>query len=253
MHRQISDTEYLIATVYNTGTQKNTLRCYIYNTASDAVTYARNLTDAYQPADNAEKAEFDKCADLVDEVTLTDCGDKLFLCWNSIQYTSGDDIAMADAFRNVRISGIFFDKATKSFENFDVIESDRNSYNYNLKTAYNPGTNMISVFYETVDASSLTNDTKLTDLNELPASIQTSQLFPQQKPAFTLPVTLTDKVKTVSDFDVTYYDDNVILSYIGGETSARLSIDEDDETEDDPTAFGTKNYMYRQRVFAEKL
>ena len=245
---QISDTEYLIATVYNTSTHKNTLRYYIYDVEADTVTEAINLIDAYQPADSEEATAFEKCADLVDEVCVTDCGDKLFLCWNSIQYTSGDDIAMADAFRNVRISGIFFDKASKKFENFDVIECDENSFNFNLKSIYNPNTKTVGVFYETVDASSLTNDTKLTELNELDASIQTSQIFMPQKAEFTLPVTLTDNVKTVSDFDVTYYDDNVMLSYIGGETSGKVLelLDEDDETEDgfDTSSFGTKNYMY---------
>lgn len=245
---KISDTEYLIATVYNTGTRKNTLRCYIYNTASDTVTYAKNLTDAYQPDDNEVKNEFEKCADLVDEVTLTDCGNKLFLCWNSIQYKTNDAMSMADAFRNVRISGIFFDKQTKSFENFDVVDCDKNSYNYNLKTVYNPNTEAISVFYETVDASSLTDETKLTDLNELPASIQTSHLFMKQKQEFTLPVTLTDSLKTVTDFDVACNNNDLILSYVGGESSGKVleSPDEDDEFENgtDSSAFGTKNYMF---------
>ncbi len=238
---QISANEYLIATVYNTGTRKNALRCYIYNTATDTVTYAKNLTDAYQPADNTEKAEFDKCADLVDEVTLTDCGDKIFLCWNSIQFKSNEEVTIADAFRNVKISGIFFDKATKSFENFDVIESDEDSYNYYLKTAYNPNTNVISVFYETVDASSLTDETKLTELNELAASIQTSQLLLRQKPEFTLPVTLADKVNTVSDFDVSDYGNNIVLSYIGGDVNGMIINDMDES--DDPTD-ATENYMY---------
>ena len=245
---QISDSEYLIATVYNTGTLKNTIRCYIYDTARGTVTGTQNLTDAYQPADNDEKAEFDKCADLVDEVTLTDCGSKLFLCWNSVQYKSNEEMTVADAFRNVKVSGIFFDKETKRFENFDVVECDKDSFNYNLKTAYNPNTNVISVFYETVDASSLTNETKLTDLNELAASIQTSQLFVQQKPEFTLPVTLADQVKTVSDFDVSYYDNDLILSYIGGEVSGKVldapvENDESGGAADEP-AFGDANYMY---------
>ena len=240
---QISNNEYLIATVYNTGTLKNTLRCYIYNTDTDTVTYSKNITDAYQPSDNTEKAEFDKCADLVDEVTLTDCGDKLFLCWNSIQFKSNDEMTVADAFRNVRVSGIFFDKATKRFENFDVIEGDRDSFNFNLKTSYNPNSKVIGVFYETVDASSLTNETKLTDLNKLDASIQTSQLFLQHEPAFTVPVTLADQVKTVSDFDVTDYDNDIILSYIGGEVSGKI-IDVSDDDESDPSIVDTVNYMY---------
>lgn len=52
----------------------------------------------------------------------------------------------------------------------------------------------------------------------------------------------------MSDFDVNYYGDNIVLSYIGGETSGKVldSPNEDDEFEDEAAAaaFGTKNYMY---------
>jgi hypothetical protein len=250
---KISDTRYLIATVMNTDSQKFTLRYYIYDTNT------KEIVDQGSPVseviasnglalDSEEVQDLLDCNDLVGDVNIIDCGEKLLLIWEGCTVKEYQNAAVDDALRSFKIAALVYDKKIGQFTDFDIVDTVSDTLPDQLKGVYNPATGKVHIFYESIDASTVDADTTMAQLNDLPLSLNACSMdLSADDPRFTAPVTLETRGITVTDYDVTTYDDDILVSYIcAGQNS--LTVENPlTAGEYDANSYGTKNHMYLNR------
>ena len=248
---KISDTEYLIATAINDESNMNVIRYFIYDAESNRITASGSPVDEIlgaDPEDSAKATALSSCRDLVDDITITDCGDRLLLLWTASTKHFSEELSLNDLFGTFRIAGAFFNKRTHTFEKFDIADTKEAILPANIKSVYNSDTGSVHIFYETVDTSSVSEDTSLAEFNDLPISLETVSIFRDDGGLeFTAPTVLENHLVTVSDYDVSFYNGGVLLAYIGADENSLIlenPIESYSGSGYDEENYGTENRMY---------
>ena len=251
---KISDNRYLIANSLDDGGDMRCLRCYIYDTEQQKVIEKFSPTEAFENTDSlteSEKKIFDKSEDVVANIDMVDCGDKLLLIWQSgiIDYQKIEDLPVTDLLKSFKVMGMLFDKKTGKFTDYGIIDGTNGKLADRVSGVYNPKTETVNVFYENIDINGITEDTSINQLNSRPITLGTASTSVKDgKLNFTKGMEINTNGKTISDYSVTSYNDNILLSYISTEQNNLILEKPLTETKySNPDQYGTKNNMYLNR------
>lgn len=250
---KISDTRYLIATAADSdyGLSFNCLRCYIYDTQTQTVVDQFSPASSYESVADLsaeERTEFYRSQDLVANIDVIDCGEKLLLIWEAgiLDYT--DDITVPQFLNSFKVMGMLYDKSTGKFSDFSVIDDESGKLPDKISGVYNEETKTVDVFYESIDVSDIKDETTLEEVNDKPISLSTSSAYiGDGKLNFTKASAVPTNGNTISDYSVTSYGGDVLLSYICAEENGRILENSLTETDYDSTLYGTENRLYLNR------
>ena len=157
---KISDNRYLIAAVMNTDNESFVLRYYIYDTSTKEIEDKGNpisevIANNGLALDNERVQELLSCNDLVGDVNIIDCGKKLLLTWESCTVNNYQSSSVDDALRAFKIAAVVYDKETKQFIDFGIVNTESDSLPDRLRGVYNPSTENVHIFYKSIDVSSV--------------------------------------------------------------------------------------------------
>ena len=249
---RISDTKYLIATVMDTEEQTFALRYYIYNTETNQIDEKGSPVTEVIAAngmnlDDPSVLALVDCEDLVGDVNIIDCGDKLLLIWEGCTVGDYQEAAVDDALRSFKIAAVVYDKKADKFTDFDIVESKANSLPDQLKGVYNPSTGTAHIFYESIDVTDVDVNTTMKQVNDLPISLNTCSIkLSDAHPSFSDSSVLNINGTTLSNYDVSLYKDSILVSLISAGKNG-LIVEKPltaEGSEYDASKYGTKNKMY---------
>ena len=179
---------------------------------------------------------------------MIDCGEKLLLIWEAgiLDYT--DDITVPQFLKSFKVMGMLYDKSTGKFSDFSVIDDESGKLPDKISGVYNEETKTVDVFYESIDVSDIKDETTLEEVNDKPISLSTSSAYiGDGKLSFTKASAVPTNGNTISDYSVTSYGGDVLLSYICAEENGRILENSLTETDYDSTLYGTENRLYLNR------
>lgn len=252
---KISDTRYLIATVMNSDDQKFVLKYYIYDTEDSTIHEQGSPVSALISANDLSADDegvrlLRACEDLVSKVNVIDCGDKLLLVWTACNVDNYQNSSIDKAMASFKIVAVAYDKASGRFTDFDVVSTQADTLPDNIKGVYNPSTGVTHIFYESIKTSSVNGDTTLKEVSDLPVSLNTCSIkLSDDTPDFTAPATLDIKGRTLTDYDVSLYEDDVLVSFISAKENS-LTVEKPlttNSSDYNASAYGTQNNMYLVR------
>lgn len=252
---KISDTRYLIGTVMNTEDKRFAVKYYIYNSETNKIEEKGSPVTEVIAAnglstDDERVRQLIECEDLVGDVNIIDCGDKLLFIWEGCTVDDYHTAAVDDALRSFKIAAIIYDKKAGKFTDFDIMNTSSNSLPDQLNGVYNPATGTAHVFFESLDASAVSGETTLAELNELPLSLNTCAIkLTEEHPRFAEPRRMEINGNTLTDYDVSLYDNDVLVSYICAVKNS-LTVEKPlamKSSDYDTNSYGTKNEMYVNR------
>ena len=248
---QISDDRYMIATSLDDADNMICLHCYIYDAAQQKVVEDFNPVRKFAHAGELSDSEqylFRKSDDLVANIRLVDCGEKLLLLWESATMDYTDNVSMPQFLNSFKVMGMLYDKSTGEFTDYSVIHSAENRLPDKISAVYNPSSDTVSVFFESMDISGVTGDTTMEQLNDLPLTLSTTGAnISDGKLTFTEPQEIKTYGKTISDYSVTSYGDKLLLAYICADENGRILEKSLTEQKYDEAYYGTENAMYLNR------
>ena len=251
---KISGNRYLIANALDDKSSLRCLRCYVYDTAQHKVVEKFSPTEAFENTDNlpeGEKTTFNKSEDLVANIEMVDCGDKLLLIWQSciLDYSKIEDITVPEFLKSFKTMGMLYDKKTEKFTDYAVIDDASGKVADRISGIYNPKTETVNIFYENIDVSDITEETSIDELNSRPLSLgMSSSSVKDGKLSFTPGKEVDTNGKTISDYSVTNYGDKVLLAYISAEENSMILEKPLIDTKySNADKYGTKNTMYINR------
>ena len=251
---KISDNRYLIANALDDSGDLRCLRCYIYDTDQQKVVEKFSPTEAFKDTDSLtqnEKEIFGKSEDVVDNINIVDCGDKLLLIWQSgiFDYQKVEDLSTPELLQSFKVMGMLYDKKTGKFTDYGIIDDTSGKLADRVSGVYNPKTGTVNVFYENIDINGVTADTTLNELNSRPITLSmASTSVKDGKLNFTQGREVNTNGKTISDYSVSSYGDKILLSYISAEKNSMILEKPLVDTKySNSEQYGTKNTMYLNR------
>ena len=255
---QLSKDRYLIASVMNADNEKFGLRYYIYDTVTNEIEEKGDpidevIDDNDLSLDDERVQRLMNCNDLIGDVSIIDCDDKLLLVWESCTVEDYQSASVDSALRSFKIAAVVYDKETDKFTDFDIVDTKPNSLPDRLRGVYNPFGGTVHLFYNSIDVSNVQSDTTLQQLNNLPISLNTCSVdLHDSRPSFTEPEKLDIHGNTLTDYDVALYGDEVLVSMISADKNSltvEKSLTSSDYNEEN---YGTKNKMYLDRYSEEQ-
>lgn len=248
---KISDTRYLIATAMNNNKSWICLKAYIYDTEEKKVVEQFRpvgMLDDTVPLTDEERRMLLKGEDLVADIDLVDCGDQILLLWESCTANYSDDLTIPVFLKSFKVMGMLYDKQTGKFTDYSVINDESGRLPDKIKGVYNPETDSVHVFYESIDVDGVDDETTLDQLNKRPISLSVSNaVISGGKLDFSKASPIDTEGKTISDYSASAYGDKVLVSYISAEKNSRIVEYSLTETEYDKSNYGTENAMYLNR------
>lgn len=245
---KISGNRYMIATAMDDNKSMICLKCYIYDTEKQKVIDEFSPVSAFDNVESltpAEKSVFSGSEDLVANIDLVDCGDKLLLIWQSADIDYSEDITIPDFLHSFKVMGMLYDKKTGKFTDYSIINDESGKLADRVSGVYNPKTGTVNVFYENIDINGVTDETTLEQINSRPVSLSVSSAdIKDGKLNFSKAEIVKTNGKTVSDYSVTPYGNNVLLSYISAEENGLILEKSLTEKAKNDSEYGTKNHMY---------
>ena len=255
---KISDTKYLVATEMNTEQQSFALKYYIYDVETDEIDEKGSpvtalIADNGLAIDNERVLDLLECEDLVGGVNIIDCGDKLLLVWEGCTVPNYESADVDDALRSFKIAALVYDKKIGMFTDFDIVDTDSNCLPDQLKGVYDPSSGMTYLFYESFDATNVDDDTTMAELNDLPLSLNACAIdLSAQHPRFTKPAAMQTVGNTVTDYDVSVFEGDILLAYISANKNSLVVEKPLTAGEYDANSYGTQNRMYLDRYSGDK-
>ncbi len=254
---KISDTRYFIATMMDTEEQSFATKYYIYDTGTKKILESGSpvaaviANNGLDPSDE-RVAQLLSCENLVANMNVIDCGDKLLLVWNSCTVEDYQNSKVGDALRSIKVAAVVYDKKTGKFTDFDIIDTVSDSLSDQVKGVYNPSTGTAHVFFKSTDVSSIDADTTMEEFNTLPLSLNACSIkLSESHPRFTKPQKLEINGTTLSGYDVCSYEDDVLVTTISADANS-LTVEKPLTTSEyDTSSYGTKNQMYLTRYTEE--
>lgn len=252
--------KYLVVTTStDSSDMNNVLNYYIYDenedrfTESDAV-LKKAVVDSY----GTETAEYldslTKDFSKIDsQAYLTDCGDDILISWNKCMIDrEGSD--NSELLSSVGIATIFYNKQSGQFHDYRIIKDDNKKSIYiSPKAAYNSLTGVTQLFYQSMDADGITLDTSIEEIQSMPTTLCTTTLNNDTKKWTDYKPVITNS-KYIKYFDVTSYDDSIMISYTGSDAEG-FTLDSTEGFEQDgdfdSSKFDTANSMYIQQFRQE--
>ena len=255
---QLSENRFLIASVMNADNETFGLRYYIYNTETNEIEDKGNPIDEVIAGnglalDDERVQRLLDCNDLIGDVNIIDCDDKLLLVWESCTVNNYQTSTVDTALRSFRIAAVVYDKKTDRFTDFDVINTEANSLPDRLRGVYNPSAGTMHLFYKSIDVSTISDTTTMKELNDLPISLNTCSVdLNASHPRFTQPQRLEIYGNTLTDYDVTDYEGKILVSVISADKNS-LTVEKPlTSSEYIEENYGTKNKMYLIRYSKEQ-
>ncbi len=247
---KISDTRYMIAAALSDADTFNCLKTYIYDAEKDQV--IEKLRPVDMLSDNANFREGDKkllakSENMVAGVDIVDCGDKLLLLWESC-IVEDQNAAIPEYLNSFCVLGCLYDKKTGKFTDYSIIDDEVNRLPDKIKGVYNPATDTVHVFFESIDLGGITNETTLEELNDRPIRLSAAGAgLKDGKLDFTDVAEVATIGNTVTDYSVSTYGDQLLLSYISADKNGKTVEYSLTEKDYDNSQYGTKNAMYLNR------
>ncbi len=252
---RISDTRYLIATMMSDNDNKFVLHTYTYDEKNKTITNNGSPVNAMANRFSANAEESQKladCSDLVTNVDLIDCGDKLLMVW--VASTADDYLGenTDDALNSMKLAAMTFDKETEQFEDYHVLDLPQHTVPNQVKGVYNADSKKAHIVFEGLDSTGMTDQSTLAEWNDCPVSLYSCTLdMSADNRAFTPPERVDTNGNTVTGFDVSAYDGGFLLSYICAEENSLILETPLTDTEYNNADYGTQNLMYLNRYSDE--
>lgn len=251
---KISGNRYMIANAVNSEDDMLCLTTYIYDTEEHKVVKKSHPasefanSEAFNTLTPEEKAVLGKSENLVANVDILDCGDKLLLTWEACVADYSNELSVAEFLKSFKVMGMLYDKNTDQFTDFCVINDTSDKLADNIKSVYNPSNKTVDVFYGSIDVSGINDATTLDEVSDRPISLSVASAdIGSGKLEFTAASAVDTHSNTVSDYSVTSYGDKLLLSYICADKNGRILETPLNGAEYDTAKYGTKNYMYLNR------
>ena len=269
---KIGNDKYLITTVkYEEidGLHSQKLYYYIYDENQNSITEEgfvleealKDLIVASELESSAKELEslktqitnVDTGKETIDnDVELIDCGDEIMLMWIKASEEFNKNQNNADMIKSVGLATLFYNKATGEFHDYKFFEDTENdSIFLNPKAVYNKETKSVQVFYESLNAENITNETTMAQIQQMTTTLQTFLCINVDDE-----VELTNTTKVaISDNALNYYDvatrgDKNVLAFVGS-PKAGFTLDSIEDFDIDGNIdiqdFNTVNSLYIQQ------
>ena len=250
---KISDSKYLIATVMSTEEKTFALKYYIYDAETNEIDEKGSPVTEVIAANglalyNEKVQRLIDCEDLVGDVNIIDCGDKLLLVWEGCTVHEYENAEVDDALSSFDIAAVVYDKKIGKFTGFDIVDTESNTLPEQLNGVYEPVSGMTYLFYESIYTGDLTEDTTMAEVNDLPLSLNACAIdLSLDYPEFTEPVTIETKGNTVSSYNICAFDGDILITYISTGKNTLTIENPLTAGEYDASSYGTVNKMYLDR------
>lgn len=237
----------------------NILHYYIYDEATNEIIESdgilkKAVTDNYGIETTQKLEELTNDYLKIDySPKITDCGDDILIVWNKCMIST-DGTENHKLLNSVGISSIYYNKETGKFHDYRVIvDSTKKNIYVSPKAAYNSVTDTAQIFYQSINTENLTADTTLEELQTFPTTLNTSYAT-KTNTKWSESKTVSLNEKYLKYFDVTSYEDKIMLSYVASDSHGFTleSVDEFEVEEDfDTSAYGTTNSLCIQQFNVE--
>ena len=248
---KISDTRYMIANILDNERDSLCLRAFIYDSESQQVVEKINPVEQISKLatiTDEEKTILARSEDLVADIDVVDCGDKLLLLWESCAMDYSESVNVSNFLKSIKVMGALYDKKTGKFTDFNIIDNPGGRLPDKIHGVYSPETGTVHVFFQSIDVDGVDSETTLRELNQRPISMGTSSTSVKDGELnFSKASQLDTKGKTISDYSVITSGDKVLLSYVSADSNTRIVEQSLTEKDYDKTQYGTKNLMVLNR------
>lgn len=260
---EVNDGVYLATMVIgvddkDTGKKIHKLYYFIYDENTDKVTDYGFVIDKYL-SDLAKKGLRTSIFDNLDsDVQMIDCGEDILIAWTKLGNRLTKDADNLDLIKNIGIATLYYNKKTGEFHDYSMTSSDNEKEVYiRPKIVYDAKSNLAQLFYEKMNVSSLSLDSTLKELQELPTILcmrynvldgNSFRWFDESEIAVS--------ENALQYFDVSNISGRNVLSYVGGKNKSFVLEDaseyEIDKDFVDIEEFNTKNSLYIQQFYLEE-
>ena len=259
---EIDDGIYLATMVIGTddeetGKKIHKLYYFIYNENTDKVTEYGFVIDKYL-SDIAKKGLRASILDNLDsDVQMLDCGDDILIAWTKLGNRLTNDADNLDIIKNIGIATLYYNKKTGEFHNYSMTSSDNEKEVYiRPRIVYDAKSGLAQLFYEKMNVSSLSLDSTLKELQELPTTLcMRYNVLDGTSFRWSVENEIAVSDNALQYFDVSNISGKNVLSYVGGKDKGFVLEDASDYEIDgdfvDVDDFNTKNSLYIQQFYLE--
>ena len=248
---KISDTRYMIANILDNERDSLCLRAFIYDSETEQVVEKINPVEQISKLatiTDEEKNILARSEDLVADIDVVDCGDKLLLLWEGCAMDYSESVNVSNFLKSIKVMGALYDKKTGKFTDFNIIDNPGGRLPDKIHGVYSPETGTVHVFFQSIDVEGVDSETTLRELNQRPISMgMSSTSVKDGELNFSKASQLDTKGKTISDYSVITSGDKVLLSYVSADSNTRIVEQSLTEKDYDKTQYGTKNLMVLNR------
>lgn len=260
---EISDGVYFVTVVKDVEealtTKNNVLHYFIYDSNTNTVTNFNSvLHQAYE--DNYGLIDDEKLQLLTENLyrfdgytDIVDCGDDILIVWNKLSTLVDENTTKLDVLKATGIASIYYNKATGKFHDFNFTRNDdRNKIFIAPKAVYNEQTDTAHAFFTSIDLSTITGQSTLEDIHNLPVSLFTMAVSPSGSNEWSVPVKINTTEKTIKYYDAIENGDSVSVAYVAADSDGYVLDDisqyENDFDEETLKSFNTVNKLYMQDI-----
>lgn len=258
---QIDESRYMITDVVTaqskiTGKDTHKLYYVIYDSTTETITDSGFVLDKFISDVTARSADSMIASQQVDnldsDVILTDCGDDILITWTKLKNKITDDTDNLELIKSLGIASIYYNKSTGKFHDYSMNVSDKADEVYiNPKVAYDKDTGLVQMFYEKADVSSVTLDTTLEQLQNIPTTLAAKYINVNENlKDWSEEIEIAISDNALNYYDVHSLDGKIMLSFVGGakkgftlEDISGYEYDEDFNAD----GFNTENSLYIQQ------
>lgn len=257
---EIEDGVYLATMVVGvdheeTGEKVHKLYYFIYDENNDTVPEHGFVIDKYL-ADLAKKGLRNSIRDNLDtDVQMIDCGEDILITWTKLGNRISGDVDNLELIKNVGIATLYYNKRTGEFHDYSMTSSDNKEEVYiRPRIVHDTETGLTQLFYEKMNVGSLTLDSTMKELQEMPTTLSmrynildgTSYRWSKEKE-----IAISDNA--LKYFDVSNTLGRNVLAFVGSEHKGFILEDasgfEVDESIVDMEDFNTKSSLYIQQFY----
>ena len=236
---------------------KHRLYYFIYDENEDKVVENGFVMDKYleDMAKNGLRAAIRDNLDT--DVQMVDCGEDILITWTKVGNPLKADSDNLDLVKNIGIATLYYNKTSGEFHDFSMITSDiENEVYVRPRIVYDDVSGLSQLFYEKLNVSTLTLDSTMKELQELPTTLAMRyNVLGADSYNWSTETEIAISENALKYFDVSNIKGRNVLAFVGSERKGFVLEDiseyEIDEEYINADEFNTKSRLYIQQFYLE--
>lgn len=211
---------FIVTATTDANGRHNVLHYYIYDEISDQIIEADSVLSKYMSQFKARDNTFvtsvgEDSQRLDSAIALADCGEDILIAWNKCAIDTNSH--SHELFKSVGIATILYNKESGRFHNYKMMKDETGKNIYLApKVAHNANTGVTQLFYQVMNVEDVNANTTLQDIQEKRTALMTRAFVDGE---FTDANAVSINQSFLKYYDVTAYEDDIMLSYVASEHS----------------------------------